>query len=153
MPLFSPFLLECRNASQFETHFPMYISSLNLRRIFGPVEFSLKLRRIFKGAQARPPAPGPPAPHRAGGRGPFPSCKKPPLADFWGVSPLATQHPPTGAGQGPTSPQTGRLAGDCVSNRPALTGGGRRIKLHARGKRPISGHYLVGLWNSARVLC
>lgn len=48
-----------------------------------------------------------------------------------------TDIPLDGPSQDPPSPQTGRLAGGCVSNRPVLTGDGRRNTLPAGEITPL----------------
>ena len=71
-------------------------------------------------------------PNKSHGETQFPACAAPPNigksapADFSGLLPLSAALPMAGRCQGPTSSQTGRLADDCASNRPALTADGNR---------------------------
>ncbi len=60
------------------------------------------------------------------GRTRLPRLQKPAQAGFYGLLPLVATLPMAGRCQDPASSQTGRLADDCASNRPALTAGGHR---------------------------
>lgn len=60
------------------------------------------------------------------GRTHLPRLQKPAQAGFCGLIPLAATLPMAGRCQDPAGSQTGRLADDCASNRPALTAGGHR---------------------------